>query len=68
MPEARDVTLTLMYCVKIEKVLKKLEYETIAWPVIGVVDDLNSVPKIFHINVHYFWFGLQSLAKIIKHL
>ena len=31
-------------------------------------NDLNSVPKIFHINVHYFWFGLQSLAKIIKHL
>ena len=31
--------LTLMYCVKIEKVLKKLEYETIAWLVIGVVHD-----------------------------
>ena len=28
-----------MYCVKIEKVLKKLEYETIAWLVIGVVHD-----------------------------
>ena len=39
MPEARDVTLTLMYCVKIEKVLKKLEYETIAWLVIEVVHD-----------------------------
>ena len=34
--------LTLMYCVKIEKVLKKLEYETIAWLVIGVVHDLNT--------------------------
>ena len=33
--------LTLMYCVKIEKVLQKLEYETIAWLVIGVVHDLN---------------------------
>ena len=33
--------LTLMYCVKIEKVLKKLEYETIAWLVIGVVHDLD---------------------------
>ena len=30
-----------MYCVEIEKVLKKLEYETIAWLVIGVVHDLN---------------------------
>ena len=35
--------LTLMYCVKIEKVLKKLEYETIAWLVIGVVHDLNTL-------------------------
>ena len=26
---------------KIEKVLKKLEYETIAWLVIGVVHDVN---------------------------
>ena len=33
--------LALMYCVKIEKVLKKLEYETIAWLVIEVVHDLN---------------------------
>ena len=33
--------LTLMYCMKIEKVLKKLEYETIPWLVIGVVHDLN---------------------------
>ena len=33
----------LMYCVKIEKVLKKLEYETIAWLVIGVVHDLNTL-------------------------
>ena len=33
--------LTLMYCVKIEKVLKKLEYETISWLVIRVVHDLN---------------------------
>jgi hypothetical protein len=30
-----------MYCVKIEKVLKMLKYETIAWLVIGVVHDLN---------------------------
>ena len=35
--------LTLMYCVKIEKVLKKVEYETIAWLVIGVVHDLNTL-------------------------
>jgi len=35
--------LTLMYCVKIEKVLKKLEYETIAWLVIEVVHDLNTL-------------------------
>ena len=35
--------LTLMYCVKIEKVLKKLEYETIPWLVIGVVHDLNTL-------------------------
>ena len=35
--------LTLMYCVKIEKVLKKLEYETIAWLVIGIVHDLNTL-------------------------
>ena len=33
--------LTLMYCVKIEKVLKMLKYETIAWLVIEVVHDLN---------------------------
>ena len=32
-----------MYCVKIEKVLKNLEYETIAWLVIGVVHDLNTL-------------------------
>ena len=32
-----------MYCVKIEKVLKKLEYETIAWLVIGVVHHLNTL-------------------------
>ena len=35
--------LTLIYWVKIEKVLKKLEYETIAWLVIGVVHDLNTL-------------------------
>ena len=35
--------LTLMYCVKIEKVLKRLDYETIAWLVIGVVHDLNAL-------------------------
>ena len=33
----------VMHCVKIEKVLKKLEYETIAWLVIGVVHDLNTL-------------------------
>ena len=31
--------LTLMYCVKIEEVLKILKYETISWLVIGVVHD-----------------------------
>ena len=35
--------LTLMYCMKIEKVSKKLEYETIASLVIGVVHDLNTL-------------------------
>ena len=30
-----------MYCVKVEKVLKMLKYETIAWLVIEVVHDLN---------------------------
>ena len=35
--------LTLMYCMKIEKVLKNLEYETIAWLVNGVVHDLNTL-------------------------
>ena len=33
--------LTLMYCVKIEKVWEHQKYETIAWLVIGVVHDLN---------------------------
>ena len=33
--------LTLMYCVKVEKSLRLLKYETIAWLVIGVVHDLN---------------------------
>ena len=33
----------LMYCVKIEKVLKMLKYETIAWLVIGVVHDFNTL-------------------------
>jgi len=32
-----------MYCVKIEKVLKKSKYETIAWLVFGVVHDLNTL-------------------------
>ena len=31
--------LTLMYCVKVEKSLRLLKYETIAWIVIGVVHD-----------------------------
>ena len=35
--------LTLVYCVKVEKVLKNLEYETIAWLVIRVVHDLNTM-------------------------
>ena len=33
--------LTLMYCVKVEKSLRLLKYETIAWLVIGVVHDEN---------------------------
>ena len=33
--------LTLMYCMKIEKVWEHQKYETIAWLVIGVVHDLN---------------------------
>ena len=33
--------LTLMYCVKVEKVCEHQKYETIAWLVIGVVHDLN---------------------------
>ena len=35
--------LTLMYCVKIEKVWEHQKYETIAWLVIGVVHDLNTL-------------------------
>ena len=35
--------LTLMYCVKIEKVGEHQKYETIAWLVIGVVHDLNTL-------------------------
>ena len=35
--------LTLMYCVKVEKVLEHQKYETIAWLVIGVVYDLNTL-------------------------
>ena len=31
--------LTLMYCVKVEKSLRLLKYETIAWLVIGGVQD-----------------------------
>ena len=27
-------------------------------------NDLNSVPKIFLKNVHYFWFGAKALPKI----
>jgi len=30
-----------MYCVKVEKSLRILKYETIAWLVIGVVHDLS---------------------------
>ena len=33
--------LTLMYCVKVEKVWQHQKHETIAWLVIGVVNDLN---------------------------
>ena len=32
-----------MYCVQIEKVCEHQKYETIAWLVIGVVDDLNTL-------------------------
>ena len=35
--------LTLMYCVKIEKVREHQKYETIAWLVIGVVHNLNTL-------------------------
>ena len=35
--------LTLMYCVKIENFLEHQKYETIAWLVIGVVHDLNTL-------------------------
>ena len=34
--------LTLMYCMKVEKVCEHQKYETIAWLVIGVVHDLNA--------------------------
>ena len=33
--------LTLMYCMKVEKVSERQKYETNAWLVIGVVHDLN---------------------------
>ena len=35
--------LMLMYCVKVEKVWEHQKYETIAWLVIGVVHDLNTL-------------------------
>ena len=35
--------LTLMYCVKVENVWERQKYETIAWLVIGVVHDLNTL-------------------------
>jgi len=34
--------LTLMYCVKVEKVREHQKYEIIAWLVIGVVHDSNA--------------------------
>ena len=47
--------LTLMYCVKIEKVWEHQKYETIAWLVIGVVHDLIfCVMKIEHSQTIWF--------------
>ena len=47
--------LTLIYCVKIEKVWEHQKYETIAWFVIGVVHDLIFyVMKIEHSQTIWF--------------
>ena len=47
--------LSLMYCVKIEKVWEHQKYETIAWLVIGVVHDLIfCVMKIEHSQTIWF--------------
>ena len=47
--------LTLMYCVKVEKVREHQKYETIAWIVIGVVHDLIfGMMKIEHSQTIWF--------------
>ena len=47
--------LTLMYCVKVEKVWEHQKYETIAWLVIGVVHDLIlCVMKMEHSQTIWF--------------
>ena len=48
--------LTLMYCVKIEKVWEHQKYETIAWLVIGFLHDLIfCVMKIEDSQTIWFW-------------
>ena len=55
--------LTLMYCVKVEKSLRLLKYETIAWLVIGVVHDESilvwrkwSMTKLYDfVGITFLW-------------
>ena len=55
--------LTLMYCVKVEKSLRLLKYETIAWLVIGVVHDESilvwrkwSMTKLYDfVGMNFLW-------------
>ena len=54
-----------MYCVKIEKVLKKLEYETIAWLVIGVVHDKFFVLRRQSMTRLYDFVGIAFFGHVI---
>ena len=54
-----------MYCVKVEKSLRLLKYETIAWLVIGVVHDVNfCVVKMEHSQTISFYRDKLSLAML----
>ena len=57
--------LTLMYCVKIEKVWEHQKYETIAWLVIGIVHDLNTVWWRWSIARLYDFVGIAFFGHVI---